>query len=81
MGFRTAVVENACRPFVNDLVVPSKEVLFKAGVAVMSSEEALKEVADGREYTLKEWLAHHKASKRVHKIRHDMIESVHSHAA
>lgn len=46
LGYRVAVIEDACKPLMQDHVSPTKEKLLQAGVGVTSSTHVLKELAD-----------------------------------
>lgn len=71
LGFRTVVVENACKPLMMDNVEPTREILKKAGVAIMTNEEAMVEAAKwSEECSFKEYLqliSSGNSAKQIHK--------------
>jgi len=73
MGFKTHVIEDACRPLSQDNVPGVKDKLKQAGVEVLSSAEAEAELAKSQSRTLKDYVAYIKAHNQA-KVIHDEIE-------
>ena len=53
-----AVWEDACKPLTKDNVEATKKELSDAGVAVISVEEAVKQIPMKQDYALEEYLAY-----------------------
>lgn len=68
MGFKTSVIEDACRPFFTDKIRDTKKTLARAGVSVISSAAAPTQFSH-EQLLLKEFLrevGEHKAAVEVH---------------
>ncbi|CAE7252399.1 pncA [Symbiodinium microadriaticum] len=81
LGFRVSVIEDACRPLSESEVGPTKDVLQKAGVNVLSSTAAVEEAKKIRttvKMEVKEYIKQVKQHKHASSLHR--METLSSHA-
>jgi nicotinamidase/pyrazinamidase len=79
MGFKTAVIEEACKPFFADKVEATKDELKKGGVSVLTCAEAEAEVAASKSRSFKDYLQFIKAAKGAKDVHQQIERTTSSH--
>ena len=79
MGFRTTVIEDACKPLFQEAVEPTKAQLAEAGVTVTTAAEASAMAAEKKEFTLREFMGLMQQSRGASKIHQGLERALSSH--
>lgn len=70
MGFKTTVIEDACKPLIKDNVAISNKELQAAGVSIMTAADAVADAQANIDCSIQEWLQGAKGwcnARRIHK--------------